>query len=524
FLILDSFLTGMDQLAVLNKLLSFQKLLPVIALVPSIHSPLIPELKKAGAYAVIEKPFDKRGLLELVERAAERRQLMGEIEYLRERKEQQPQEPSSAPSNDSRYFSREVLRRFSRAISHVRDHAKLIDLAIETIVETFNAGKAIILLLDPRTGRYKPSSFSGYQREIAESLVFGRSDDLPAWLSKHRQILVIDELSGALGFELHRQIGLLEADIIIGLFTQGNMIGILAIGKKIVGKSYSEDDLRLLSIMTDYLAIAIENAALYRDIAAQRAHNEKVLNSLKTGVITVNLPGEITTFNKAAGNILKLTPGKIIGEGVERLGSRFADLLRRTLAGEGEYHRLEVQCPVNNKPLGVGVSAMVDDSGRVNGAVMVFTDLSKIKKLEEQTKEHERIKFWAVLAGRLAHEVKNPLVPIKTFAQLLPERYDDQNFREEFYLVVNKEIDRLNDISTRLTRFAESPRPSKKPAGINEVLEEVLESLAPRLKAKKIRVTREFKLGKEKILADGDLLREAFTNILDNAVNAVGNP
>ena len=166
---------------------------------------------------------------------------------------------------------------------------------------------------------------------------------------------------------------------------------------------------------------------------------------------------------------------------------------------------------------------MVDDSGWIDGAVMVFTDLSRIKSMEKQAKENERINFWAVLAGRLAHEVKNPLVPIKTFAQLLPERYGDQNFREEFYQVVNKEIERLNDISNRLTRFAESPRPRKQPIGINEILEEVLASLAPRLLEKKIRVAREFKLGGEKTSADRDLLREAFANILDNAVDAVSN-
>lgn len=524
FLIIDSFLSGMDQLALLNKLLSFQKLLSVIALVPSIHSPLVPELEKAGAYAVIEKPFDNRGIIELVERAAERRQLLGEIEYLRENKEQPPEKYSSEPSNDSRYLSREVFRRFSGAISQVRDHKRLIELSIETIVETFNAGKAIILLLDRDTGRYKPIAFTGYQPEMAGLLVFEKSDELPVWLLKQRQILAVDELSGSLGFKLRRQTGLLEADIVIGLFAQGDLIGILAIGKKVLGKRYSEDDLRLLSIMTDYLAVAIENATLYQAIDAQRAHNEKVLNSLKTGVVTVNSEGEITTFNRAAGDILDLTPGKVIGASAERLGSRFADLLRRTLAGDGEYHRLEVQCPVNNKPLGVGISVMVDAGGVIDGAVMVFTDLSKIKRMEEETKEHERIKFWAVLAGRLAHEVKNPLVPIKTFAQLLPERYGDQNFREEFCLVVNKEIDRLNSIITKLTRFAESPRPKKQPVDINEVLEEALKSFVPRMEAKKIRVTRKFKLGEKKTLADGDLLREAFSNILDNAVDAVGNP
>lgn len=523
FVIIDSFLSGTDQLVVLNELLSFQNLLSVIALVPSIHSPLVSRLKQAGAYAVVEKPFDKRSILELIERSVERRQLLEEIEYLKDSKKNWAEVSSFESQSDTQILSREVLRCFSRAISQIRDHEKLIELSLETIAETFNAGKVILLFNNQGSGRYEPISFTGYQPEMAEMLVFDKSSELPSWLLKHRQILAVNKLSGSLKFKLHRQIGLLEADIVIGLFSQGNLIGILAIGKKILGNNYSEDELRLLSVMTDYMAIAIENATLYRDLTAQRSYNDRVLNNLKTGVITVNGQGEITTFNHAAGKIMEIKPDMVIGKSAEKLGSRFADLLRRTLAGEGEYHRLEVLCPVNNKPLGVGISVMLDNEGRTDGAVMVFTDLSKIKKLEEEKKEHERVKFWAVLAGRLAHEVKNPLVPIKTFAQLIPERYDDPDFRNDFCHVVNKEVDRLSGIIAKLARFAELPQPQKRLVDVNEILEEALDSLSSRLKAKNVEVTKHFSLKKKKISADGDLIREAFFNILDNAVAAVSD-
>jgi PAS domain S-box-containing protein len=287
------------------------------------------------------------------------------------------------------------------------------------------------------------------------------------------------------------------------------------------GRPYSDTDLELLSILTTYLAMAVENALLYRDIARSRAHNEEVLNHMGSGIVAIDSQGIVTLFNAAAGEILGVGRGDIMGQKVERMGSVFADLLHRTLRGEVAYVRHEVVSPVKKKPLGVSTYAMKDEEGRAIGAILVFADLSTIKKMEEKEKDFERIEFWAKVASRLAHEVKNPLVPIKTFAQLLPQRHKDKEFREEFFKVVNSEIERLNDIITQLTKFADSPPVQLRSTPIHRVIEDALNSEKAELTAKNARIVKNFT--KEPIMArvDSALLSEAFANIIDNAAEAI---
>lgn len=521
FVILDSCAKGSDTAEAVRKLLQAQHSLPVIVLVPSIHSSMVNEVREAGAYVVVEKPFDHGGIRDLVELAIERKELLDEIAFLKSARQRPPEGAGPERDLDSSHFYHELVRRFSKAISQVLDHKKLLDLAIESLIETFGAGRAAIFLFDQKVGKYIPIASSGYLHELISARTFEPSDLLPVWLSRHNQLLLAREMTGGDQFELYQQASSLDAGIISGLFAKGNLIGILALGGKMTGRPYDATDLELLSILTTYLAMAVENALLYRDIVRSRAHNEQVLNYLRSGIVTIDAKGVVTLCNAAAEEILGCTRAAVVGQKVEKMGSVFADLLLRTLKGEVVYTRHEIVSPVNKKPLGVSTSEMRDKEGHIVGAILVFADLSAIKKIKEKEKDFERIEFWAKVASRLAHEVKNPLVPIKTFAQLLPHRYRDKEFREEFFKVVNGEIDRLNDIITQLTKFADSPPVQLKSTHIHKVIEDALNSEKAKLTAKDARVVKIF--AKEPLVAhvDSALLSEAFANIIDNAADAI---
>ncbi len=523
FVILDSCVKDRDAAEAVRKLLQMQTSLPIIVLVPSIHASLADEVREAGAYVVLEKPFDRRVIRDLVERAVERKELLREIGFLKATGQRQPEVAGPQRQLDHSHFYHELVRRFSKAISQVFDHKKLLDLAVESIIETFGAGRAAIFLFDPRAGRFALVASSGYLQEPTSAHTMEPSDLLPIWLSRHNQLLLTKEMTGCGQFELYRQASLLGAEIISGLFAKGKLIGILTLGGKVTGKAYGDIDLELLSILTTYLAMAMENALLYRDIARSRAHNEQVLNYLRSGVATIDSKGIITLFNNAAEEILGCTGAELMGQKVEKMGSVFADLLLRTLKGEVVYTRHEIVSPVNKKPLGVSTSEMRDEEGHIVGAIMVFADLSAIKKMKEKEKDFERIEFWAKVASRLAHEVKNPLVPIKTFAQLLPQRYKDKEFREEFFKVVNCEIERLNDIITQLTKFADSPPVQLKSAQIHRVIEDALNSEKTKLAAKNAKVVKKFASQALMARVDPVLLSEAFANIIDNAADAIAD-
>ena len=81
-------------------------------------------------------------------------------------------------------------------------------------------------------------------------------------------------------------------------------------------------------------------------------------------------------------------------------------------------------------------------------------DQTILLRMEEQIRRNDRLASAGTLAAGMAHEIKNPLVTLKTFAQLLPERYDDPDFRQTFSSLVGKEVTRIDSIVNQLLIFS----------------------------------------------------------------------
>ena len=96
------------------------------------------------------------------------------------------------------------------------------------------------------------------------------------------------------------------------------------------------------------------------------------------------------------------------------------------------------------------------------------------------------------LAAGIAHEIKNPLVSIRTYAELLPEKYEDEEFRLYFSQVVTKEIERINNLITELLSFARASKSHIKKIDMPALLEEVLFLIAPQCEAQKIDIIRQY--------------------------------
>jgi len=125
------------------------------------------------------------------------------------------------------------------------------------------------------------------------------------------------------------------------------------------------------------------------------------------------------------------------------------------------------------------------------------------------------------LAVGMAHEIKNPLVSIQTFVQLLPERHEDVEFREGFGQVVLHEVNRINTLVQNLLDFAR-PRPSRKGrVAVHPVLERSLLLLGNEMRKKGIVITRAFAPEPVLATADGEQLHQVFFNLLQNAMQAL---
>jgi signal transduction histidine kinase len=126
------------------------------------------------------------------------------------------------------------------------------------------------------------------------------------------------------------------------------------------------------------------------------------------------------------------------------------------------------------------------------------------------------------LATGIAHEVRNPLVAIKTFAELLPERADDQEFRSTFAKVAVKEIHRIEELLGRLRVLAEPTAAALQPLDIEVPILETLDLLRGEADRRRIRLVSEVGPGLSPIRGDSDRLKQLFLNLLLNGFEAMG--
>jgi len=121
----------------------------------------------------------------------------------------------------------------------------------------------------------------------------------------------------------------------------------------------------------------------------------------------------------------------------------------------------------------------------------------------------------------MSHEVRNPLVAIKTFAQLLPDRYDDPEFRDQFSEHVDREVDRLNGIIDQINNYAHPPKPTMESVDVGHALQKGLSMAMKRHPDVHIKLDISVEDRLPRVWGDYDALTECFAHVCGNAIEAV---
>ncbi len=147
------------------------------------------------------------------------------------------------------------------------------------------------------------------------------------------------------------------------------------------------------------------------------------------------------------------------------------------------------------------------------------------ESLRQKQELLDRAAFWTDLAASMSHEVRNPLVAIKTFAQLLPERFDDPDFRRDFNEIVVQEIDRLDLIITQINNFAHPPELNFKSLDLRAPMKRAIELVRARKLQNGFSIETALPDDLPHIVGDEIALAEAFAHLVANAAEAtVGLP
>ena len=325
--------------------------------------------------------------------------------------------------------------------------------------------------------------------------------------------------------EAAREMLRLGAAAAVAVRSKGEMNGIVLLGPRMSGRVYGTLEQDALAGASDQLGVAVENARLYTQLEDSKIYNDILVDNLVSGVIAADNDRIVTVCNREALRILNMTQRELLQQPVDILPDPLVAAFSQALeTGRGIRNQDVAIRPTasgEEVPLQLGSSVFHGHKGTVSGVLIVFNDLTLVRKLETQVRRTTHLASLGTLSAGMAHEIKNPLVTLKTFSQLLPERYQDTDFRETFTNLVGKEVNRIDSIVNQLLKFGKPADAELRPADIQDVLGQCLELVRAPLSQKGIEVATHWGARNRMIKGDPDLLEQVFVNFFLNAIDAM---
>jgi two-component system nitrogen regulation sensor histidine kinase NtrY len=268
--------------------------------------------------------------------------------------------------------------------------------------------------------------------------------------------------------------------------------------------------------------ISLEHAYLESD--RRRLYLENILQNITSGVIFLDKSGKILTVNKSACKILDLNDAQVVGTDYRKLiaGLHSEDLVKMIQDIEGKEVRevtREVKVNLGGMPMivRVTVSGIRESySSSALGMLVVFDDLTDVIKAQ-------KAEAWQEVARRIAHEIKNPLTPIKLSTERLIKKWlnkdaDFDTVFEKSTKTIITEVEGLRRLVDIFSKYGRMPEITKAPADLTDLVDSVI-ALYKGYPDLRIHVVAGDAI--PKVAVDSEQIKRALINIIDNAIEAM---
>lgn len=262
------------------------------------------------------------------------------------------------------------------------------------------------------------------------------------------------------------------------------------------------------------------------DLQDLRVLQEHILRSVGSGVFSMDLKGNVVSWNPAAQQITGYPFEEIKDRWKEIFGDTMKEIFGHTNAMKERPFRFDgeiIKKDGTSALLGMTASLLKDERNTVRGIIFVFQDITKIIEMEEQVRRQERLATVGGLAAGIAHEIRNPLASLSGSIQVLRGEMELTEDNKRLMDIVVRETDRLNTIITEFLEYARPKTTHTEQIELRSMLDETIMLLKnSRDFHDTIQITRDIE---PRILLKGDTqrLRQVFWNLLINACQAMPN-
>jgi two-component system sensor histidine kinase PilS (NtrC family) len=241
--------------------------------------------------------------------------------------------------------------------------------------------------------------------------------------------------------------------------------------------------------------------------------SREVVESLPSGLFTTNISGNVLIFNRAAERITGIRKGSIIGQRIDSVLPFF-----KFPFSEGRKEDIIIVEGVQ-KIIGLGISTLRGIDESTKGFIVIFQDLTQLKRLETEMKQKEKWAAIGELSSNIAHEIRNPLASLKGSIEMLKEDSVSKNYKKRLMEIALNEMERLDRIITDFLTYSRPTPPEFKRFELHSMLDETIE-LLKNVEQNNISINKKY-TGRLEVDADPQKMRQVFWNLGINSIEAM---
>jgi len=265
-----------------------------------------------------------------------------------------------------------------------------------------------------------------------------------------------------------------------------------------------------------------------KTLATLRALHERIIESIRSGLVTTDLDGTIYTFNSAATEITGFTPEQMVGRSVFSLFGNIKEQIELSLSAEADQRpRFEADLVTPDGfavRIGYSVSQLISEENEATGMIITFQDLTDIRSMEESVRRKDRLAAVGRVGAGLAHEIRNPLGAMRGAIQVLEANTPPESIQADLMSIILRESDRLNNIITNFLSYAKPKVGNFSEIDAGEAIRDTIKLLrhSPDV-GKNHSLEDVLPQSPVFISADSTQLKQVFWNLARNAINAMPN-
>ncbi len=425
-----------------------------------------------------------------------------------------------------------TINTIANMVSRLENLEEVLEKVLAKVLDLAEMGSGVIYLRGDRDDEMIPVVKQGLVPEAAATPDFAQgSRRLAVEVAQRGQILVSSASGQPEVPTASRMTGAGRGTLVgVPLRSKDRVHGVMNIHVR-EPRIFTDEDIALLTAVGNQIGVAIENAQLVHqlqrtvgDVSAMKRFNDSILQNMTNGLVVVDRGGKIRLVNRAGERMLGCGESDVIDESVEELLGSGAEIVRDSLERALVYSGEEVVVKRDGResmPLGMSVSPLRDDAGKLNGVVVMLSDLREAKALEEERRRLDRLALLGEISAVMAHEIRNPLAGMGAGIQHLLTKFEEGDERREAMERILGESERVNRIIEDILLISRPPRLTLAPCDISEVIDDVISSWQEKAGAQGVEIRKYYASEQRMVRGDRMRLHQALSNLVLNGMEAM---